>query len=128
MEDLNVVTIVGRLTADPEMRATTSGTSIASLRLAFTSSRKNSSTGEWEDESNYIGVTVFGNHGEAIARYASKGTKVAVKGRLRYREWETDNGKRSVIEVVADRVYLLDSRNSSERPQSQPDYEPAADF
>lgn len=129
MEDINSVTLVGRLTADPELRQTGSGTSVCSMRLAFNTNRKNRS-GEWEDQSNFVSVTVWGNHGETCAKHLSKGKRVALKGRLQYREWETDSGAtRSVIEVVADRVQFIEPRpdNDSRPAQASASAPPVSD-
>lgn len=116
--DLNSVTLVGRLTADPELRSLSSGTSVCGLRLAFTSSRKDSS-GAWVDESNFVDVTVWGGQGESAARHLAKGRRVGILGRLRFSEWEAKDGtRRSKIDVVADRVQFLDSREEGGERQA----------
>lgn len=107
--DLNRVTLVGRLTRDPELRHTASGDGIASLRLAC-SSRGRDENGQWTDKPNYFDVTVFGRQAESVAQYMGKGRRVGVDGRLQWREWEASDGsRRQAVEVVAQDVFFLDS-------------------
>ena len=107
--DLNRVTLVGRLTRDPELRHTASGDGIASLRLAC-SSRGRDENGQWTDKPNYFDVTVFGRQAESVAQYMGKGRRVGVDGRLQWREWEAQDGsRRQAVEVVAQDVFFLDS-------------------
>jgi single-strand DNA-binding protein len=123
-KDLNTVALTCRLTRDPELRHTPSGVAVASLRVAFSDREK--VNGEWTDRSNYIDVTVWGNQGEACAQYLAKGRRIAVDGRLRWREWEAQDGnKRQVVEVVADQVVYLDPRGEGEGGAQQ---ETTSDF
>jgi single-strand DNA-binding protein len=111
--NINVVVITGNLTKDPELRSTPSGTSLCKLRVAVNSRRKDSS-GEWIDKPNYFDVTVWGAQGENCANYLFKGRPVAVQGRLDWREWEADGGgKRSAIEIIAESVQFLGSRDGA---------------
>jgi single-strand DNA-binding protein len=119
MKDVNCVTLMCRLTADPELRSLPSGTSVCKLRVAFSTSRKDAS-GSWSDRPNYVDVTVWGNQGEACARYLEKGRQVCVFGRLEWREWETkEGGKRQAIDIQAEQVQFVgggrddDDRGSS---------------
>lgn len=106
--DMNRVTLVGRLTRDPELRATTGGTSIASIRLAVTS-RAKASDGTWADAPNYFDVTVFGRQAESAAQYLAKGLRCGVDGRLQWREWtDRDGARRQSVEVVAQDVFFFD--------------------
>ena len=108
---INRVVISGNLTRDPELKALPSGTSVLEMRLAVNDRRKNAQSGEWEDHANYVDVIVFGQRGESLTRFLSKGSKIAVAGRLRWREWENQQGeKRSKLEVVADDVDFMSSR------------------
>ncbi len=112
--NINRVVITGNLTADPELRALASGSSLCKLRIACNTRRKNGSTGEWEDKPNYFDVTVWGAQGENAARYLSKGRPVAIDGRLEWREWETQEGaKRQGIDIIADSVQFLGSREDA---------------
>lgn len=85
---INRVNITGNLTRDPELRATAAGTQVLSFGIAVNDRRKNPQTGEWEDYPNYIDCTMFGTRAEAVGRYISKGSKVAIEGKLRYSSWE----------------------------------------
>lgn len=107
---INRVMITGNLTRDPELRQAGS-THVLGLRMAVNDRRKNQSTGEWEDVANYVDVNIFGARAEALNRFLRKGSKVAVEGRLRWREWESPGGeKRQKLEVVADEVEFLSPR------------------
>src|SRR5213595_2077454 len=108
--NINRVTITGNLTKDPELRSLQSGTAVCKLRVAVNSRRKDQS-GEWVDKPNYFDVTVWGAQGENCATYLTKGRPVAIDGRLDWREWEGQNGeKRQAVEIIADRVQFLGSR------------------
>jgi single-strand DNA-binding protein len=122
---INRVVIVGRLTSDPELRATPGGMSILKMRLAFNDRRKNAETGEWEETPNYIDVTLFGSRAEGVSRIVTKGMRIGVDGKLRWRQWETPQGeKRSAIEVIADDIEFLDSREGGAGPYPPPPGEP----
>ncbi|MCE5202631.1 MAG: single-stranded DNA-binding protein [Coriobacteriales bacterium] len=111
---INKVIITGNLTRDPELRATGSGMSVLKLGVAVNDRRKNQSTGEWEEVPNYVDVTVFGNRAEPLSRFLSKGSRVAIEGRLRWSQWETPQGeKRNKLEVVADEVEFMSSREGN---------------
>jgi single-strand DNA-binding protein len=112
--NINSVVITGNLTKDPELRSLQSGTSVCKLRVAVNSRRKDGATGEWVDKPNYFDVTVWGAQGENCANYLSKGRPVAVQGRLDWREWESqDGGKRQSVEIIAESVQFLGSRDGS---------------
>ena len=118
--------ITGNLTRDPELRATQGGTQVLHLGVAVNDRRRNPQTGNWEDYPNFIDCVMFGTRAEAIQRYLSKGTKVAIEGRLRYSSWERDGQKRSKIEVVIDEIEFMSSRqggNSSGYGQQQGGYQ-----
>jgi single-strand DNA-binding protein len=110
--NINRVVITGNLTRDPELRSLNSGTSVCKLRVAVNSRRKDGATGEWKDKPNYFDVTVWGAQGENCSTYLSKGRPVAVDGRLDWREYEAKDGtKRQAIEIIADSVQFLGSRD-----------------
>lgn len=122
---INRVNITGNLTRDPELRATQGGTQVLHLGVAVNDRRRNPQTGNWEDYPNFIDCVMFGTRAEAIQRYLSKGTKVAIEGRLRYSSWERDGQKRSKIEVVIDEIEFMSSRqggNSGGYGQQQGGY------
>lgn len=104
---INRVNISGNLTRDPELRATTGGTTILSFGVAVNERRRNPQTGEWEDVPNYVDCVMFGNRAESVARYITKGSKVAIDGRLRYSSWESNGQRRSRLEVVVEEIEFL---------------------
>lgn len=113
MASINRVVLVGNLTRDPELRTTPNGKSVCTLGLAVNERYKNES-GEWVEKPNYFDIVVWGAQGENCSRYLSKGRPVAVDGRLSYRSWEAQDGsKRSKVEVVANTVQFLGSRQES---------------
>jgi len=112
--NINRVVLVGNLTRDPELRHTPGGTPVCSLRVAV-NDRKRDESGNWVDAPNYFSVSVFGNQAESCAQYLSKGRPVGVDGKLRWREWQTQDGsKREAVEVVADSVQFLGSRGDGD--------------
>ena len=115
MANINRVVLVGNLTKDPELRPT-SGSSLCKLRIAVNTRRKDE-TGQWVDKPNYFDVTVWGNQAESCAQYLAKGRPVAIDGRLEWREWDaTDgSGKRQAVEIVAETVQFLGSRDGGGR-------------
>jgi single-strand DNA-binding protein len=114
MANINKVIVSGRLTANGEMRATATGTAVATLRLAVNDRRKNPSTGEWDDAPNFINCVMFGQRAQALEKYLIKGTKVTVEGKLRWSSWEKDGAKRSKIEIIIDEIELMST--GGERP------------
>ena len=111
--NINRVIITGNLTRDPELRSTSGGTSVCSLRVAVNSRRKEGD--QWVDKPNYFDVTVWGAQGENCAQYLAKGRPVAIDGRLNWREWEDKEGaKRQTIDIIADSVQFLGSPQGSQ--------------
>ena len=107
---INRVIISGNLTRDPELRSTQSGMDVMSFGVAVNDRRRNPQTNEWEDYPNFIDCTMFGSRAEALSRYLSKGTKVAIEGKLRWSQWETNEGqKRSKIEIIVDEIEFMQS-------------------
>src|SRR3954463_3670454 len=114
MANINRVVLVGNLTRDPELRTTPGGTSVCKLRLAV-NSRTKGGDGQGADKPNYFDVTVWGNQAESCAQYLSKGRPVGVDGRLDWREWDAQDGtKRQAVEIIADSVQFLGSRQDGE--------------
>ena len=104
---LNSVILIGRLTKDPDLRYTTSGTAVAKFTLAVDRPRRSDS----EKETDFIPVVAWGKTAENCANYIGKGSLVAVEGRIQVRTYEAkDGGKRWVTEVVAGAVHFLDKR------------------
>jgi len=119
MIDLNRVLLAGRLTRDPELRYTSSGTAVATLPLAV-NRRYKSRDGEKKEDTCFINVVVWEKTAERCAEYLAKGRAVFVEGRLQSRSWETESGqKRSTIEVRAVQVQFLewpDTEAAAETP------------
>ena len=111
MADLNKVFLMGRLTFDPELRRTPSGTAVTELRMA-TSRSWPGRDGERREETLFIDVTVWDRQAETCCQYLRKGSSIHVEGYLRVDTWDdkTTGEKRSKIRVQADRVQFLDSR------------------
>ncbi len=115
--------LTGRLVRDPELRSVPSGATVCELRLAVENMGRDGTAG-------YIDVATWGPSGEAAARVLRKGWLVAVDGRLRYEEWDTDHGKRSAIRVVGRVEFLAAPRNGDtpaehDVPIDVADFEPA---
>ncbi|MCL1891221.1 MAG: single-stranded DNA-binding protein [Coriobacteriia bacterium] len=109
---INRVLISGNLTRDPELRSTASGMPVLGMGIAVNDRRKNPTTGEWEDYPNFIDCTMFGARAESVSRFLSKGSKVAIEGKLRWSQWEREGQKRSKIEVIVDEIEFMTSRDS----------------
>ena len=127
---INRVVISGNLTRDAELRVLPSGTPVLSLGVAVNDRRKNAQSGEWEDYPNYIDCSMFGTRAERISSYLTKGTKVAIEGKLRYSSWTSKDGqKRSKVEVVVDEIEFMSSRGQQggyqPQAQSAPQYQQA---
>lgn len=106
---LNRIIIMGRLTKDPELRHTNSGTAVASFTIACERDFKDKSTGE--KATDFIEVVAWRNAGEFAAKYFTKGRMAVVEGRLQMRDWQDrDGNKRRSSEVVADSIYFADSK------------------
>ena len=116
---LNRIVIMGRLTRDPELRHTQSGTPVASFTLAVDRDVKDKQTGE--RTADFIDCVAWRSTGEFVSKYFAKGRMAVVEGRLQMRDWtDKDGNKRRSSEVVADSVYFGDSRreeSATEDPQ-----------
>ena len=110
---LNKIFIMGRLTRDPEMRRTQTGTAVTRFSLAGDRDFKDKSTGE--RATDFIDVVAWRQTGEFVSRYFTKGRMAVVEGRLQIRDWtDKDGNKRRSAEVVADQVYFGDSKRDGE--------------
>lgn len=111
---LNKVMIIGNLGADPELRQTTSGTSVCEMRIATNESWFDKQSNERKDRVEWHRVIVWGASGENCAKYLSKGSKAYVEGRIQTREWQDQSGnKRYTTEIVANSVQFLSTRGSA---------------
>lgn len=116
MGSVNKVILVGHLGRDPEYATTNSQTEIARFSMATSSRAKNSSTGEWEDRTEWHRVVLFGRQATSLKPYLKKGTLIGVDGRLQTRSWQDKDGqKRYTTEVVAERIELIGGRQGGGR-------------
>lgn len=111
MSDVNRATFTGRLTADPQLRVTGSGTEVLSFSVAVNETTKDRQTGELKERASFIDCAVFGKRANGLSRAMRKGAPVAVDGRLRQTSWEDKDGRRrSRLEVVVDELRLFGAR------------------
>ena len=129
MQGLNTVSIGGNLCRDAELRATASGMAVLTFSVAVNESRKNQQTGEYEDYPNYVDCTMLGRRAESVSRYLTKGTYVALTGRLHQNRWQNKDGQnRSKLEVTADNIHFESRRldgddYAQQQAEAQGDYE-----
>ena len=116
---INKVFATGNLTREPELRRTSGGMAILSFCVAVNDRRRNPDTGEWEDYANFVDCTMFGNRAESVSNYITKGSKVAIEGKLRWSQWERDGQKRSKLEVVVDEIEFMSKGDKSPAKQQQ---------
>lgn len=129
MQGLNTVSIGGNLCRDAELRETASGMAVLTFSVAVNESRKNQQTGEWEDYPNFVDCTMFGRRAESVSRYLTKGTYVALTGRLHQNRWQNNDGQnRSKLEVTVDNINFESRRldgddYDQQQAEAQGDYE-----
>jgi single-strand DNA-binding protein len=104
---------MGNLTRDPEVRNTPSGQTVVTFSLALNRAYKDQS-GEWVEATDFIDVTAWGPLAERVGQYLSKGRRALVQGRLQSRSWEQDGQKRSKVEVLANDVTFVDTREGGD--------------
>ena len=110
---LNHITIMGRLTRDPELRRTGSGVAVASFTVAV--DRDFGGRDGGEKETDFIDCVAWRQTGEFVSKYFTKGSMIVVSGRLQIRSWtDKDGNKRRTAEVVADNVYFGESKRGNE--------------
>ncbi len=125
MANLNKVMIIGNLTADPEVRTTPRGNSVAELRLAVNRVSSGPNDGERREETTYLDVTCWGRTAEIAGQYLAKGRPVFIEGRLQQDTWEDKQTgqKRSKIRIVAENMQLLGSRDGGGQSQGGGSYQ-----
>lgn len=131
---LNTITIMGRMTKDPERRMTPQGTPVTSFTLAV---ERDFAANGAEKETDFIDCVAWRNTAEFVTRYFGKGRMAIVSGRLQIRTWtDKDGSKRRAAEVVANEVYFGDSKQKSSEdnasvapyPSQVPNLEPMDDL
>ena len=111
---LNYITVMGRLTHDPELRRTPAGVPVASLSIACDRDFKDKATGE--RTTDFIDIVAWRSTGEFVSKYFTKGRMAVVSGRLQMRDWTDKEGnKRRSAEIVAENVYFGDSKSKEEQ-------------
>lgn len=115
---LNQIALVGRLTRDPELRATGAGRPVCDLRLAV--------DGRGEQDACFVDVITFDGSAEACARYLAKGRLVAIEGRLAYDQWEAPDGEKRSRHKVIGRVQFLPSGSRTDETTEPAIEEPAS--
>lgn len=118
--DLNQVTVIGRLTRDPELKTVGSGTSLCQISLA--NNRSYTSGGEKREEVNFFNATAWAKRAEVLAQYAKKGTQIAISGSLRQRTWEGPDGKKqSAIDItIEDFQFIGGKREGAQSEKADP--------
>ena len=108
---LNKIFLMGRLTRDPELRRTQTGTPVASFSLAVDRDFKDKATGE--RSTDFIDVVAWRQTAEFVSRYFTKGRMAVVEGRLQIRDWtDKEGGKRRSAEVIADGIYFAGAKSA----------------
>lgn len=118
---MNIVALIGRLVADPELKYTPSGLAVCTLRIAVDRMGKKDADGK--RESDFFTVTAWKQSAEFASNYLSKGQKISVEGRLQQRTWvQQDGQKRSAVDVVANNIQGLEksSQGQRETPTNEP--------
>ena len=109
---MNKVFLIGRLSRDPELRHTTSGTAVCQINVAISRPVAAGS----EPQTDFINVVVWNKQAENVAKYLAKGRQIAVEGRIQTRNYDNNEGKRTyVTEVIASNVEFLGSANDNNR-------------
>lgn len=115
MASLNRVVLIGNLTRNPELRFTPNGTPVANFGIAVNRKWTNKQ-GERVEGVDYFNIVVWGKLAELCGDFITKGSPVAIDGRLQSRSWETEDGnKRSIVEIVAENVQFLNKRTASDQ-------------
>ena len=123
---LNRVCLMGRLVADPELRQTPSGVSVCSFRIAV--DRTYQPKGQ-EKQTDFINIVTWRQQAEFVSKYFSKGRLIGIDGSIQTRNYEDKNGnKRTAVEVVADRAFFVDSKNSAQGSGSSYPSNPGNNF
>ena len=107
----NRAVLIGRLTADPELKTTQSGVSVCSFRIAVDRAYKK----DGERKADFITIVVWRQQAEFVCRYFAKGKAIGIEGAIQTREYtDKDGNKRVAVEVVADRVFFVESKGQND--------------
>lgn len=118
-QGINKCIFIGSLGADPDMRYTASGTTVANISVAVSESWKDKNTGQKQERTEWVRVSAFGRLAEIMGQYLAKGSKVYIEGRMQTDKWTAQDGQdRYTTKIICRDLQMLDSRNS--QPQQQP--------
>ena len=121
--NLNKVILAGRLTADPELKQTQSGVSIATFTLAVNRKYVSKNSDDAQPQADFFRITAWRNTAEFVSKYFKKGSALCLLGSIQNRSWEDDQGqKHFVTDIVADEVNFVESKGSVQESQGQPKY------
>ena len=113
--DINQLAISGNLTRDPKLQHLDDGTALCKLRIANNDRTKNLA-GEWINRPQFFNVTIWAGIGQWIADNLAKGDKVVLSGRLKWSEWDADDGRRQAIEIHADSIVPITTLKDAWEP------------
>lgn len=126
MAGVNKVILVGNLGKDPEVRHLESGVPVASFSVATSETYKDRNTGERKTMTEWHNVVLWRGLAEVAEKYLKKGDQVYIEGKLRTRQWESDNGTRYTTEVIGDNMTMLGGRPRQDEGYTPPAAQPAA--
>ena len=117
MADLNEVRLIGRLTRDPEMKATSTGTKVLKFGLA-TGRKYKGQDGVLKEDTTYVDITVFARLAEVCETYCKRGDLIFIGGRLNFEQWQNQEGQnRTKLSVIAENIQFLTPKNSNQQGQ-----------
>ncbi len=120
MRGVNKVILVGTLGKDPEMRYTAGGAAVCNLSLATNHKWKNKQTNEWQEETEWHRIVLFGNSAENAGKFLTKGSQAYIEGRIQTRKWQDNQGQdRWTTEVVGHDIQFLGGGRQSQQPNNQ---------
>lgn len=123
---MNKIILIGNITRTPELRNTPSGKAVLDLGIATNSQRKNPD-GTWVTVPQFHTATFWGNKAEAVAKYFSKGSKIAIEGELQYQDYEKDGVKKTFAKILVNDFEFVERKTQTNEPDfSQP--EPKNDY
>lgn len=128
MQDLNFVSIIGRVTKDPELKYTQSGTAVLGLSIAVNRSQKQGN--ECKDVASFFDVSVWGKQAETLNQYLHKGKQIGVAGHLEQQRWTSaDGSNRSKVVIMAESIQLLGgNEQGGQQKQPQQNYAPQQNY
>lgn len=120
---INKVILIGNLGNTPEMRKTTTGSTVTNVSLATSETWKDKQTGQTTEKTEWHRVIFFNRVAEIVAQYCQKGSKIYVEGRIQTRKWtDKDGQERYSTEIIANELQLLDSRQGGHADVTNPEW------